>query len=130
MITLEQSQTAAVRIAELVPAARFCWFKTHTAKNGKVSKIPMDAVGAGVGKIIADDKLIKGTEIGHRALSHAEFYGLYMQHPIEHDHGVLYVLDLDYKYSHRMIRRSPRKSQSSPTKRSKYSGTPPRRARA
>jgi ATP:corrinoid adenosyltransferase len=93
---LQQSLTAAQALAEVVPNAKFCGFKTYTVE-GKVKKHPLSLVGNSVGKEVEDDSLVSGPQLHTVAINGAEYWGIYLQRPVQHPDGILWAIDIDYK---------------------------------
>jgi hypothetical protein len=94
--TLTQSLSVAALIAEQFSNARFCGFKTYK-KEGKTVKHPLSLQGQSVGKDVLPDLLVHGARLNDTVVPQATHWGVYMQKPIEHEDGVLWCIDIDYK---------------------------------
>lgn len=94
---LQQSYAVASAIAEVVPSAKFCGFKTYLNDKGKVVKHPLSLVGNSVGGELDDSALVTGSQLQTTIINGAQHWGLYMQRPVEHPDGILWCIDVDYK---------------------------------
>ena len=94
------SFTAARRIADICPQARFCGFNIIPKNNGDTAKMPVSRKGAGVAEDTDDAYLITSSEVD-TAQPLGQFWGVVMQKPTYDPFNdlVLTVLDLDTKRS-------------------------------
>jgi hypothetical protein len=93
---LQKSLSAALALAEVVPNAKFCAFKTYP-KDGETKKQPLSLVGNGVGKETKDEELVPGHQLQEITINGAQYWGLFLQRPIAHQDGIVWTIDIDYK---------------------------------
>ena len=95
--TLTQSRNVATLIAEQFSNARFCGFKTYKDQKGKIVKHPLSLQGQSVGKDVPPDLLVHGARLNDTVVPGSKYWGVYMQRPIEHQYGILWCIDIDFK---------------------------------